>query len=164
MQTVVSAMVKTLGSYSQSLPMRAACARCISNVAQCLAVRQQPPGTASSIPQKAGKVSTAGSTHAASPVPAPGDAAKATPSPSLKRKFGASPSSSPRSAPVAVSFEELCAEPLLLTNLQLAAVDPTNQLKKVQEKVGEELTGTLQEALELSRSALRATAALTGVS
>lgn len=161
-------MVKTLGSISQSFPMRAACARCISNVAQCLATTtsqlQQHVSAATSTPVKSSSLAAAESTPV--PSPSPAAAAQATPSSVACRRLGASPSpsNSPRSAPVTVSFEELCAEPGLLNNLQLSAIDPSNLLRNVQDKLGSGFSGTLQEALELSRCSLRAAAALTGVS
>jgi hypothetical protein len=154
LQMVLTAMVKTLGSATQSFAMRSACALCISYCAHALAEQprheQQQP--ADSTAADAAAPSSPQQQQATTPRTGSKCSAAAGGSPS--------PSSSPRSAPVEVSFEELCAEPGLLGNL-LACMSPEKVLIAAKEAAprGKPQPTHLQAA-ELARSAVRAVAAM----
>jgi len=142
LQIMLSAMVKTLGSNTQSFPMRSACARCISNAVSSLVQHEKQQ-------QQQQKDQTHSAAAAAAPASSPSPQQQqqhqrpqttpaashdgCTPSPSRRDLLGVaaaaspSPSGSPRSAPVGASFEELCAEPGLLQNL-LLCLNPTRAL------------------------------------
>lgn len=159
-------MVKTLGSPSQGLPMREACAKCIGNTALAFTMQQlKAPIDAAADTQMAAEAAAPASSSpeqqqqqraAASPV-ALGSAHKrgaASGSPS--------PGPSPRSAPVEASFEELCAEPGLLSNfIACSSTEKVhNMAKEAAAKSSGSRTPTELEAKQLSNEALSAMAAL----
>jgi hypothetical protein len=157
---VLTAMVKTLGSTTQCLAMRTACAQCISYAAQALA--EQPHDE-----QQQRQACDAAA--AAAPSSPQQQQQAATPNSSSKRgaagmQDSPSPSPSPRSAPVEVSFEELCAEPGLLGNL-LSCMSPDKVLLAAREATprGKPQPTHLQAA-ELAQGAVRAVAAMLRVS
>jgi hypothetical protein len=175
---MLSAMVKTLGSNTQSMPMRSACARCISNTVQSLVHNEQLPqeGGMSPAPNQHSTPGTAGRTPPPPVAPAGGLGPGRSPSP--LRADGAaagaaaapspSPSASPRSAPMAASFEELCAEPKLLDNL-LLCLNPERSLEAARKARAEAGApglgaGAAAEAEELARNASRAVSVMLLVS
>jgi hypothetical protein len=182
LQNMLSTMVKTLGSHTQSLPMRAACARCISNTVRGLVSneqtqqQQQQQGGGSSpaaAPQQAqvtpahtptASAAAAAGTGGASPSPLRKDATAAA-----DRRTSPSPSVSPRSAPMSASFEELCAEPKLLENL-LLCLNPEKLLHEARAarakagSSGQGPVGSEAQAEELARNAALAASVMLLVS
>lgn len=184
---MLSAMVKTLGSSTQALRMRSACARCISNTVQSLVKIEQEqldqqqqqqedgddgsrtPRSDAAVVQQQGATRAGAAPTAASPAGAAGAVGR-SPSP-LRPDLAAagpaagtgtspSPSASPRSAPMAASFEELCAEPKLLDNL-LLCLNPEKCVEVARKARAEAAApglgpGAAEEAEELARNAVRA--------
>lgn len=167
-QMMLSAMVKTLGSSTQSMRMRSACARCISNTVHSLVYseqqqQQQQDGGRSPAPHHQGTPGAAAHTPSAAPAGAFHNGRSPSPLRSdlaVAASASPSPSASPRSAPMAASFEELCAEPKLLDNLLLClnterCVEAAKNAR-VEAAVPPLGPGAAEEAEELSRNAVRA--------
>lgn len=183
-------MVKTLGSHMQSLAMRSACARCISNAVHSLVGQeqellqqqhhQQQQDGGSSTPVRQQQQGANGRAGTASPAAAGTSAAagagtgtaRTAPSPSPIRSGLAaaasaspSPSASPRSAPVGATYEELCAEPHLLYNL-LLCLNPEKCMDGAKKARGQAGLGiaAAEEAELLAKNAARAVSSLLMVS
>lgn len=199
---MLSAMVKTLGSSTQALRMRSACARCISNtvhslikVEQELLEQQQQleqqqeedgddgsrtprsdaaagqqqgaPRAGAAVPTAASPPVVAGSVGR-SPSPLRPDLAAAGTGTAAGTGASPSPSASPRSAPMAASFDELCAEPKLLDNL-LLCLSPEKCVDVARKARAEAAApglgpGAAEEAEELARNAVRAVSVILLVS
>lgn len=184
-------MVKTLGSHMQSLAMRSACARCISNAVHSLVgqeqellqqqhhQQQQDGGSSTPVRQqqqgangRAGTTSPAAAGTSAAAAGAGAGTARTAPSPSPIRSGLAaaasaspSPSASPRSAPVGATYEELCAEPHLLDNL-LLCLNPEKCMDGAKKARGQAGLGiaAAEEAELLAKNAARAVSSLLMVS
>jgi hypothetical protein len=184
-------MVKTLGSSTQALRMRSACARCISNtvhslikIEQELLEQQQQQqeeeadaegGDDGSRTPRSGAAAAAVQQQGASTPRVAGSVGR-SPSP-LRPDLSAaaagtgpspSPSASPRSAPMSASFEELCAEPKLLDNL-LLCLNPEKCVEAARKARAEAAApglgpGAAEEAEELARNAVRAVSVILLVS
>jgi hypothetical protein len=153
---VLTAMVKTLGSTTQCLTMRKECALGISHVAQALAEQPQDEQQQQQL-DNAPAAPSSPQQQQQQQQGTPGNSSKRGPA---GMQDSPSPSTSPRSAPVEVSFEELCAEPYLLGNL-LSCMSPDKVLIAAKEATprGKQQPTHLQAA-ELAREAARAVAAM----